>query len=60
MPHTWAGGSIYLHVHWVGAVDDTESSPLWGIEYVWKDVGQVFGDSVYIFTDGKNYTDRRG
>lgn len=56
LPHAWDGGSINIHVHWVGAVDDTTASPLWGIEYVWKSPGEVFGDTVYIFTDGKNYT----
>ena len=53
MPHTWKEGStIHLHVHWVGAVNDTTADPRWAVEYIWKDIGQVFGDSVIIYSDG--------
>lgn len=54
MPHSWDGGGIDMHVHWVGAVNDTTASPRWGLEYVWKDIGEVFGDTVTVYTDGTN------
>ena len=57
MPHSWAGTPIYLHVHWVGAVDDTTAAPRWGLEYTWKDYGETFGATeTAIYTDGYNYT----
>lgn len=55
MPHTWDGSSIHMHVHWIGNVADTTAAPNWGLEYAWKDFGQVFGDTTIIYTDGKNY-----
>jgi len=55
MPHAWDGGPISVHVHWVGAVADTTAAPRWGLEYVWKDIGEVFGDSVIVYSDGNNY-----
>jgi len=57
MPHSWNGGDIWLHVHWIGDVDDTTAAPRWGLEYAWKDLGQVFGDTTIIYSDGTNYTD---
>jgi len=57
MPHGWDGGEIHLHVHWIGAVDDTTAAPRWGLEYAWKDVGQVFGDTTIVYSDGSNYTE---
>lgn len=57
MPHAWAGTAIGMHVHWVGAVADTTAAPIWGLEYAWKDIGQVFGDTTIVYTDGSNYTD---
>ena len=56
MPHEWDGGSIYMHVHWVGSHADTTATPRWGLEYAWKDVSEVFGDTTIVYTDGKNYT----
>jgi hypothetical protein len=57
MPHSWDGSPVYLHVHWVGAVDDTTAAPRWGLEYAWQDIGQVFADSTIVYTDGSNYAD---
>ena len=57
MPHSWDGGAVYLHVHWVGAVNDTTAAPRWYLEYAWKNVGEVFGDTAVLATDGSNYTD---
>lgn len=56
MPHSWDGGNIYMHVHWVGAVADTSAAPRWGMEYIWKDVSEVFGDTTIVYNDGNNYT----
>lgn len=56
MPHNWKEGSdIYLHIHWVGAVNDTTSAPRWGLEYTWKDIGEVYGDTTIVYSDGSNY-----
>lgn len=56
MPHAWAQTAVYIHVHWVGSIDDTTASPLWGLEYNWAEIGAVFGNSALVYTDGKNYT----
>lgn len=57
MPHSWVGTPIHLHVHWLGNADDTTAAPRWGCEYAWQDIGQVFGATNTIYTDGSNYTD---
>ena len=55
MPHDWKEGTaIRLHCHWVGSVNDTTSAPRWGLEYVWKDIGQTFGDTVIVYSTGVN------
>lgn len=53
MPHAWIqpGTSIHLHVHWVGAVDDTTASPRWALEYAWKNLGQVYADTTTIYVN---------
>lgn len=56
MPHQWAGTSIYLHIHWVGSASDTTSAPRWGLEYCWQNLGNTYGDTTIIYSDGKNYT----
>lgn len=56
MPHSWNGGSIEMHIHWIGAVADTTSAPRWGMEYTWKDVSEVYGDTTIVYSDGSNYT----
>ena len=52
MPHAWDGGPIEIHVHWIGDVDDTTADPRWGLEYAWKDIGEVFGDTTTVYSDG--------
>lgn len=55
MPHDWKEGTaIHLHCHWVGSVSDTTSAPRWGLEYTWKDIGQVFGDTTIVYSSGSN------
>lgn len=56
MPHQWSGTAIHIHVHWVGAVNDTTSAPRWGLEYTWKEAGAVYGDTLPIYSNGTNYT----
>lgn len=57
MPHGWAGTDIHVHVHWVGAVDDTTAEPRWGLEYNWSDIGAVFGDTTIVYAGAKYPTD---
>lgn len=53
MPHSWDGGAIRVHVHWVAATTAGSSKVRWGLEYTWTDIGQTFGDTttVYASTD---------
>jgi hypothetical protein len=55
-PHSWDGGAIYPHVHWLGQVNDTTAAPNWGLEYMWKDIGETFATTSIVYTDGVNYT----
>lgn len=54
MPHSWDGGNIQFHVHWIGAVADTTATPRWGLEYVWKEPGGVFGDTMIMYATGNH------
>lgn len=56
MPHSWDSGPIYIHVHWVGAVDDTAAAPRWGLEYKFKGLGKGYTNpTAILYTDGNNY-----
>ena len=57
MPHSWDLATFDLHVHWIGAVNDTIANPIWGIEYVWRNVGSVFGDTKFAYTSEHISTD---
>ena len=52
MPHEWDLGEVHIHVHWVPSVADTTATPRWGLEYVWKAPGEVFGDTHTIYAVG--------
>ena len=52
LPHAWAGTAIALHVHWIGNNSDTTATPYWGLEYAWKEIGEVFGDTVIVHGTG--------
>lgn len=52
MPHDWNQDDITIHVHWVGAVDDTTATPRWGLEFAWKEPGEVYGDTSTIYAVG--------
>lgn len=55
LPHSWNEGSpINFHVHWIGNVADTTAKPLWGLEYVWKDIGQVYGYTKLVYSTSSN------
>lgn len=55
MPHHWAGTAIYLHAHWMGNVWQELAHPIWGLEYAWVGLGDTYGDTTTIYTDGNNY-----
>src|SRR5512137_1724658 len=55
MPHAaLLGAPIFMHVHWVGSTSVNPATPIWGLEYAWKSIGQVFGDSVIVYTTSGN------
>lgn len=57
LPHTWAGTPIYPHVHFVPASDGLEGNEdraIWGLEYTWADIGEVFGNTTLIYTTGSH------
>jgi hypothetical protein len=57
MPHSWDGGDIQFHLHWVGAVADTTATPRWGLEYTWKEPGGTFGDTTIIYATGNHLSE---
>lgn len=55
MPHAaLLGAPIRMHVHWVGAATVANATPIWGLEYTWKSIGQVYADTVIVYTTGGN------
>jgi hypothetical protein len=55
MPHAWLLGSpIGMHVHWVGTTSVNPATPIWGLEYAWKSIGQTFTDTVIVYTTSGN------
>lgn len=62
MPHAWDGGDISTHVHFVPAATVNATDIVWGLEYAFKDIGEVFGDTTIItssttlFPDDANIT----
>ena len=56
LPHAWAGTAISMHVHWVGSHDDTTADPRWGLEYTWREVGQLFNNTTTIYSEGTHIT----
>ena len=51
MPHSWDGGPINIHVHWIAATTASSSKVRWGLEYCWADVGTAFGDTTLVYAD---------
>ena len=52
LPHSWKGTTIYPHVHWIPLAAATAQRPVWGLEYNWADIGQVFGNTTIAYTTG--------
>lgn len=52
MPHAWNGGAILMHVHWTPAATENNTEVIWGLEYCWKDIGEVFGDTTIVYSSG--------
>lgn len=53
MPHTWKQGSnIEAHVHWYPTVNGSAGTDVsWGMEYIWSNIGEVFGNTTIIYGD---------
>jgi len=55
LPHAALLGSpINMHVHWVGSTSVNPATPIWGLEYAWKSIGQTFTDTVIVYTTSGN------
>lgn len=53
MPHAWnEGTAIMPHIHWTAATDVGIDKVVWGLEYTWANVGEVF--SVPAIITGSN------
>lgn len=50
MPHAWDGGATHMHVHFVPAATENSTSVLWGLEYTWKGVGEIYGDTTIVYS----------
>lgn len=49
MPHAWKEGSpIMPHVHWTAETNVGSSKVVWGLEYTWTNVGDLFGSTTII------------
>lgn len=52
MPHSWDGGTFDIHVHWTPAATENATEVIWGLEYCMKDIGEVFADTVIVYSSG--------
>jgi hypothetical protein len=48
MPHAWNGGDVDIHVHWVPNSSEDPAAVIWGLEYTWTDIGQVYPDTLIV------------
>lgn len=54
MSHSWNGGTIHPHVHWVPNTNGGAGEKVqWNMEYTWSDIGTTFGNTVMI--SGSNH-----
>ena len=52
LPHGWkAGSTIYPHLHWTAASNVGANKVVWGMEYVWTNIGSNFGNTTIITGD---------
>ena len=50
MPHKWAHTPICPHVHWSPTITSQKGDcVVWGLEYSWTGIGQVFSDTRTIY-----------
>jgi hypothetical protein len=57
LPHAWNGGAVHLHVHWIGDTNGAAATPQWGLEYTFKNLGAVFGNTAIILGTGNEQGD---
>jgi len=49
MPHGWnEGTAIMPHIHWTAATNVGTDKVVWGLEYTWANVGELFGETTII------------
>ncbi|MDT8414407.1 MAG: hypothetical protein RQ735_03430 [Flavobacteriaceae bacterium] len=49
LPHSWKEGSpIMPHVHWTAETNVGSNKVVWGLEYTWTNVGELFGSTTII------------
>ena len=52
LPHTWKEGStIYPHLHWCAEGNASGDNIGIGLEYVWKNINETFGNTTIITRD---------
>ena len=57
MPHSWDGGPIDLHIHWMGNNADTTATPRWGLEYTFASPNFIFPVTQTIYAIGNEMGD---
>ena len=59
IPHAYkAGSDIIPHVHWVPKSNGTSGHHVsWGLEYAWVDIGDVYGDTTFIYGNAHDPAD---
>lgn len=51
MPHSWSGGEITPHIHWVPKTNGAANATVeWGLEYTWCAIGGTYGNTTIIYT----------
>ena len=50
MPHSWNGGEIKIHVHFVPNATVATSDIVWGLEYAMKEPSATFGDTTIVYS----------
>ena len=50
MPHAWSlGSALSIHVHWIHSANQNTAAVRWGMEYTFKSIGQVFGNTTPLY-----------
>jgi hypothetical protein len=45
MPHAWNSWPIALHIHRVPFASENAVDVIWGLEYTWKDIWEIYWDT---------------